>query len=279
MNELIVIKQIPIIEEQLQTVKSQVEARVSQALSLACTEETVKTVKAARAELNKEFQSFEERRRDVKKQILTPYEHFETVYRECIADAYKSADAQLKSRIGEVEESVKAQKRQEVEAYFNEYCAAKGIDFIPFGRTGIAVTLSASLKKLKEQAKDFLDKVSDELALIDTQEHADEILLEYRGNLNVAQAIQTVAARHKAIEEERQRREREQEASRARREAVQRVEEVLSPPVASPAAEPAPVMAPSASEVKMSMTFTVIDTAERLRAVKKFLDDGGYRYE
>lgn len=277
MNELIAVKQNPIIEGQPQTVKGQVEARVAQALSLACTEDTVKTVKAARAELNKEFQFFEEQRKEVKKQILTPYEHFESVYRECIADTYKSADSHLRARISEVEGTVKEQKRQEVEAYFDEYCAAKGIDFIPFARTGIAVTLSVSLKKLKEQAKDFLDKVSDELALIDTQEHADEILLEYRGSLNVAQAIQIVAARHKAIEEERQRREREQEAARVRRESVQRVEEVLSPPIASPVTDPAPII--SAPGAKKSMTFTVIDTAERLRAVKKFLDDGGYQYE
>ncbi|MCI8623788.1 MAG: DUF1351 domain-containing protein [Provencibacterium sp.] len=282
MNELIVIKQLPVIEEQLQAAKGQVEARVAEALSLACTEDTVKTVKAARAELNKEFQTFEERRKDVKRQILTPYERFEAVYAACISGPYKSADEQLKTRIAEVEDSVKAQKREAVAAYYQEYCMAKAIDFIPFERAGIAVTLSASLKKLKEQAKDFLDKVSDELALIATQEHADEILLEYRKSLNVAQAIQMVSARHRALEEERQRREQARAAAHAREQAARKVEEAAAPPAALPPVQrPIPAEAPQqpAPEKKYRMAFTVTDTVDRLKALKKFLEDGGYQYE
>lgn len=282
MNELIVIKQLPIIEEQLQAAKGQVEARVNGVLSLACTEDTVKTVKAARADLNKEFQAFEERRKDVKRQILTPYDRFEAVYTECISGPYKSADEQLKARIAEVEDTVKAQKREAVAAYYQEYCAAKGIDFIPFERTGIAVTLSASVKKLKEQAKDFLDKVSDELALVATQEHADEILLEYRKSLNVTQAIQMVSARHRALEEERQRREQARAAAQAREQAARKVEEAAAPPAALPPVQrPIPAESPQqpAPEKKYRMAFTVTDTVDRLKALKKFLEDGGYQYE
>lgn len=69
-NNLIVVKQLPIIEDQLRQVKASVDARVAQALALACTEETYKDVKKARAELNKEFQDLEARRREVKKRFL-----------------------------------------------------------------------------------------------------------------------------------------------------------------------------------------------------------------
>lgn len=51
-TEIIVVKQLPIIVEQLAQVKEVVIARVETATSLVCTDETVKEVKKARAELN-----------------------------------------------------------------------------------------------------------------------------------------------------------------------------------------------------------------------------------
>ena len=39
-SNLIVVKQLPIIEDQLRQVKASVDERVAQALALACTEET-----------------------------------------------------------------------------------------------------------------------------------------------------------------------------------------------------------------------------------------------
>ena len=111
-NNLIVVKQLPIIEDQLRQVKASVDARVAQALALACTEETYKDVKKARAELNKEFQDLEARRREVKKAILAPYEAFEKLYKECAADAFTKADAELKAKIASVENGIKGAKRE-----------------------------------------------------------------------------------------------------------------------------------------------------------------------
>ena len=58
MNEIIVVKQLPVIVEQLAQVKETVIQRVQTATSLVCTDETVKEVKKARAELNAEFKFF-----------------------------------------------------------------------------------------------------------------------------------------------------------------------------------------------------------------------------
>ena len=43
-KEIIIIKQLPIIEQQLQAIKTEVTAKVKMALSLVCTEDTVKEV-------------------------------------------------------------------------------------------------------------------------------------------------------------------------------------------------------------------------------------------
>ena len=81
-TELIVVQQLPIISEQLRTVKAQVEARVSCILSLVCTEDTYKEIKKERAALGKEYAAFEQRRKAVKAEITAPYEQLEAVYKE-----------------------------------------------------------------------------------------------------------------------------------------------------------------------------------------------------
>ena len=151
-NNLIVVKQLPIIEDQLRQVKASVDARVAQVLALACTEATYKDVKKARAELNKEFQDLEARRREVKKAILAPYEAFEKLYKECAADAFTKADAELKAKIASVENGIKGAKRDEIVAFYNEYRASLNIpeDIAPFDRCGINITMSDSLKKLHD---------------------------------------------------------------------------------------------------------------------------------
>ena len=54
-NELIIVKQLPQIEEHLKERSEEIEKKVENAKSLICTEEKVKTIKEVRAELNKEF--------------------------------------------------------------------------------------------------------------------------------------------------------------------------------------------------------------------------------
>lgn len=220
-NELIVIKQLPVIEDQLREVKATIQAHVDEALSLACTEETYKIVKSTRAALNKEYVALESRRKQVKAEILAPYERFEATYKECVGDLYVDADKKLKQRIAEIEGSLRQQKEDKVFSYYAEYLKSLGLDpaIAPFSRSGIKTTLSESEKSLKARAKAFLDGVESDLRLIATLENKDEILVEYRRTLDVSDAVTTVSDRHKAMERERLRRE-EAEAVRAEKEAA-----------------------------------------------------------
>lgn len=296
-TDLIVVKQLPIIEEQLLQVKARIQEMVSSALTLACTEETVKTVKEVRSELNKEFNDLEERRKSVKKAILTPYDKFESIYRECVTDLFKPADEQLKSKIAEVENGLKEQRRTEAEAFFDEYAKSKGIDFVTFERSGINVTLSVSKKSLKDQGRTFINKVVDELALIDTQDHKAEILVEYKKTLNVASSITSVIERMKAVEAERARVEAAQKAADERAAAARNIDNVveteqiaaapLSAPTMEPDDRPSDDAAPPESSVSVTLpqpdrhitvTFSVTDTRERLVILREFMKNGGYSY-
>lgn len=278
-NGIIVVRQLPEIEEHLQAIKAQVTEKVNAALSLICTEDTIKSVKAVRADLNKDLKEFEERRKAVKKAIMTPYEAFESVYKDCISDTYKRADIELKAKIDSVENELKEQKTAEVKGYFDEYRDSKivnGITWIGFANAHINVTLSASMKSLKEQAKAFIDRICDDLNLIDTQEHKDEILYEYKQSLNVSGAITTVVNRYKAIEEAKAREEERKAREQAETEAAAKVESVVEA-VAPPTVEP--IAPPVEEEKTYTLIFTVRGTMPQLKAIKEFLNNGGYDYE
>lgn len=270
-DDLIVVKQIPIITEQLKAVKPNIEAKIKSVLALGCTEGTVKAIKALRSDLNNDFKLFEERRKAVKRKILEPYDKFETVYKECVTEQYQTADAELKARIDEVENKLKAEKQSEIEAYFYEYRNSKGIDFIDFSDTDINITKTASKKSLKEAAKAFIDRICDDLALIETQEYKEEILVEYKQSLNVSSSITQVVARHKAIEEEREKAEQAAEEKQKRRETAEKVMKAAE-------AAHAPLSAPKTVDDEMCrMTFTVLAKRSKMVALKQFIvNDGGY---
>lgn len=274
-NELIKVKQLPEIEEHLKNVSLEIDEKIKNATSLICNEETIKTIKELRAELNKDYKEFEIQRKAVKEQVLKPYNDFEDIYKKCISDKFKNADLILKGRVEIVENELKGKKEQEVKDYFEEYRVANEIDFITYEQAKINTTLSASMKSLKEQAKQFIDKVVEDLKLIETQEHKAEILVEYKNTLNISNAITTVTNRFKAIEEEKRKQEeivnqRLEDEKKLVEEAIKPFEEVTQ--------LQSPVVEEKQKDV-LTLKFTVKGTRTKLKELKEFLESGGYDYE
>lgn len=278
-NEIIIVKQLPIIQEQLQKIKVDVTDKVNMALSLVCTPETVKTVKDIRAELTKDFNWWEDKRKEVKNAIMKPYNDFEAVYKENITDIFKNADTELKDKIDSVENELKEKKRAKIKEYFNEYLVSKNIDFLTFEMANINITLSVSEKKLKEQSKAFIDRVCDDLNLIDTQEHKDEILYHYKkidGGvfLNASRTITLVNEKYKTIEEEKAKEEERKAKERAIKEAAAKVEKITPPTV-----EPITPPTVEESDPVLTLVFKVTATKSKLRILKEFLNEKGYECE
>lgn len=267
-QELIVVKQLPIIQEQLKTLSTEIDKKVESANSLVCTEETVKEVKQVRADLNKDFKELETQRKLVKEQVLAPYMQFEEIYKQYVSDKYKNADIELKNKIDSIENELKVKREQEIKDYFEEYKTLNNIDFIIYEQARINVTLSASMKSLKEQAKMFIDRIVDDLKLIETQEYKTEILVEYKQTLNVSNAITTVTNRFKAIEEEKKKQEEFiKEASKAVIIPAEEIQEILQAPIKEQ------------QEDILTLRFIVKGTKTKLKELKEFLINGGYDYE
>lgn len=286
-KELMVVEQLPIIKENLINFSKEIDKEVEQAKGLVCTEESIKVVKEARAKLNNTFKILEEQRKKVKNAVIEPYNDFEKIYKQCVTDKFKSADSDLKQKVDNIENDLKAKKEQEIKDYFEEYKTANNIDFIKFGQARINVTLTASKKSLKEQAKLFIDKIVDDLNLIETQEHKAEILVEYKQTLNVSQSITTVTNRFKAIEEEKIRQEElkkkqmEEAQKRADENIRKQTDETKQALDNFKVKEQEILQAPEIEEKEdiLTVKFTVKGTKTKLKELKEFLINGGYDYE
>ena len=251
-ENLIVIQQLPIIQEQLRSYRAEVEAKVNEAMSLAVTEDTVKVVKKVKADLNKEAKLLEDRRKQVKAAIMEPYNQFEATYRECIGDLYTKADKDLKGKIDAVEDGIKDEKKKRVIAYYEEYRASLDLqneEAADIRKWPMNITKTESEKSIRLRAKAYLDTIKQSLIAVAGGMYPDEMLVEFRMYGDLAKATAIVNERHRKMEEEKQRREAEA-AAKAEREArareaaekvaaaIQKAPEPLAPPEQKPEKDP-----------------------------------------
>lgn len=285
-EELILVKQLPVIEEHLLSLAGAIDQQVDAALSLACTESTVKDVKRVRADLNKQFTALEEQRKAVKAAVLGPYEQFQQVYDKCVSTKFKLADENLKNKINDVEDVLRDQKEANIREYYIEKAASLHISEteIPFERASIKITLSASEKSLRDACDTFLNRIAEDLAMIEQQEYRDEILVAFRQCLSGAQAVTTVLNYHRQIEEEQERAAKRAEAEAAAQQHAQEVraavaqQEALSAPVEEAFQENVEPATNEDDEI-LRVPFVAIAARRKLRGLKNYMKENGIRYE
>lgn len=266
------IKGIPQIEDNIEKVKEIAIATKEYYSTVVFTEEVMNEAKNEKAEINKFKSKVAGFRKSIMEEYKLPIANFEKTAKETesiLSDTYDVINVQ----VAEYETKIKEEKREEIKSYFEEYAASKNIDFVGYEKLNQNVTLSASMKSLKEEVATFIDKVVEDLNLIETQEHKAEILAEYKNNLNVAQSINDVVARKKAIEEEKERLElREKLKAREAEQTaeLEKVNKIEAPEVVTVQEEQ------EQSEEEFTMTFTVTATKEKLIELKKLLKERGY---
>lgn len=275
-NEIVIVRQLPIIEERLLTVKAEVEKKASEALSLLCSEETRAAVKKVRADLNKDFAELESLRKNVKASVMQPYEKFEQTYKECVTNIFRETDQKLAAKINDVENVIRDRKRCAVIDYFNEYSASLGIVHFTFEDLKVPITISTSETAAKKAVKAFLDQAATDIRMIKSLPDSAEIMAEYMECKNASLAVETVQMRNAKIEEAKSFFQQTDEPEKGEDlpgnepETPQGEVEFLSAPVVTKDPE---------SEKVLETAFRVRGTIEQLRALKQFLIDGGFEYE
>lgn len=107
--------------------------------------------------------------------------------------------------------------------------------------------------------------------LINSQEHKEEILIEYKKNLNVSGAITTVVNRYKELEEIKKQQEEYQTQKEVEKENVERIKKILNAPTKE-------VIEADREEI-YEITFKVRASKTKLKELKNYLENEGYDYE
>ena len=230
MENIIILKQLPIIEERLAALSEQIRSDIAAVVALDVTDENVKKVKTLRAKLNKDFTLLEDQRKLVKNKVLEPYEAFEEIYKKMASDPYKDGLAVIDARVNEIESIQKQQKYYELKDYYDELCNSVNIEFIPMERWNPKIGLSTTLKSLKEQANSFISGIVDCRDAINDMENREEIFVEYKKSLNLAEALQIVKNRQAAIEEQKRKQEEADARQKAESETVAKVDAAIPQP-------------------------------------------------
>lgn len=273
-KQIMVLEALPIIKTHLEKLSIEIKEKVDKSLSLVCTEDTVKDVKKVRAELNKEFQELEAQRKDIKSAILDKYNEFETIYKARVANLYNEADSSLKEKITNVEYQLKKEKEEEIREFFEEHCKDKNVN-VQFERMGLNITLSASIKSLKEQTLAFIEKIASDLQLIELEEYKEEILLEYNKTLDFANSKLVVVQRHKQIEEMQKRQEELARKKAEEEKVIEAVEEVIEEEITAPELVEDEV---EEEQQMMVVAFQVTATVEQIKELKQWLKERNIQY-
>lgn len=269
-DSLVVVEQLPIIKQQLQIISEEVDKEIKYALSLECDEDSKKEVKDARARLNKIKTTLEEKRKQVKNAVMTPYNEFENIYNELVKDKLVVADNTLKERIDEIETLQKDEKELELKEFAQQHIEANNLqDIITFEDIGLNITLSASISSLKDKIVEFIKKVSDDLECISSDEDRDEILYEYQHNgFNYQQAFLTIRKKKEELNKIKEQRDAVQLVIDEESNIVEKVEEIITTP--KEVIEPDEII---------EVQFKVKGTKEQIKQIKNLIIELGVEYE
>lgn len=266
---LIAITRLPEIKENLRSLRERWEQKAKDAASLVCTDESVQSVKAMRAEMRKEFDEADRQRKEAKDRYMAAWNDVESVWKECVADPFKKADNAFKSEIDAFENQLKEELRGKLNAYYDELCAAEKIDFVPFDRAllksgikiGLADAKAKTPRKLQDALAEFVSKIAVGMEQIRQLEDSAEIMVEFKKCLDAGQAAAIVAERKRKVREAAEAEERRKVDAARQQEMVERVEAIAPTPVPAPAPAPAPVpvATPAAdpANVWKSLHFTI----------------------
>lgn len=265
-NSIVKIETLPKIFYQLEVIGQEIDKNLKDLDKLVCTEETKQDVKKRKQEITALKNAMETKRKDIKKQILQDYELFNNKYESEVKDKLITAEVLLNDKIKFIEDQQKLDKEQELREFAEEHFKDKGIqDLVTFEKIGLNITLTASMKSLKDQIIMFCEKVADDLDLILLEDMKDEIYVEYKKCLNYSEAKKRVLERKAELEKAQHITQQIEDIKEANEIIIQNVDEIK--PTIVNVVEDYEIV----EEENLEVTFTIVTTEEKIRKLKEFL--------
>lgn len=262
-----------VIETNADELMSELTEKLEKYNSLVVTPESIASAKNDKASLNKLRSALEERRKEIKRQCLAPYEQFEVKYKKLLAliDApIKSIDTQIRL----FDEMEVSEKRAHLQGYFEQQvCRAEGTFKIEFDKilnpkwknktmkeTTLEREISETISRIQAEAKRLTEEYQN-------SPHLTAVLDRYAQNYDMMDALAYAAT---LVQWENQRRSVQQPPRAAEPAAVQNYIPVQDPP-ACELAEP--------SERMFTGTFRVTGTKQQITALGNFLRCSKIKFE
>ena len=252
--------------------KTELAERLSYYSDLVVTEDTIKDAKADRASLNKLRDAIETRRKEVKKQVLEPYNSFEGQVKELVALIDKPVEA-IDGQLAGFEEKRKEEKRKQIEASYDALVSSTIKDIIPLDRIMPKKWLNAtmSMTKVEEEIVGWSKRVNADLLALDTveEEYKAAVRETYIRTLDIEAAMahrKSMKAAAEAFRAAEAARQAEQEAP-----AQEAVQPVIAPADPEPAAQHTERMYRLRLELHLNI--------KQANALKKFLAENNIDYE
>ena len=105
-QDLIVINQLPVISEQLDMVKAEIQRRTAFADTVTVSEENRQEIKKIRAAMNAEKSRLDEVYKKALEAVIAPIQVVQDKYKDCVG-LYTKANSQLKAKIDVIEDGLK----------------------------------------------------------------------------------------------------------------------------------------------------------------------------
>lgn len=250
-----------IIDFNYSELKAELAERLEYYHGLVVTADEIKAAKEDKAKLNKLKKAIDDKRKEVKKQYMAPFDDFETKCKELV----KMVDAPINEIDGQLkrfEEERKAEKRQSIELTYSELVPDEIKDIIPLDRIFDERWLNStvSLKKVAEDMLEITKRVKADMVALDTVE--PEYMTAVRAKYIETMDIVATLEYKKTL----------QEANAAF--------QTTETPEPKESIAPAPKIATAATNEpkRYALRLQLEVTTEQAAALKQFLTDSGIKY-
>lgn len=214
------------IDWNFEELKSEITNKANDYMSLVYTPDQMKEAKKDRAALRKFITALEDKRKEIKKQVMIPYTDFEEKEKELISivnQAVSNIDTQIKA----YDESIRQEKLEKVKEIYAKTIGGLA-DIVTFDKIFKEswLRVSTTLKSITNEITEVRDKIDNDLVVInaDTSPYAYEMKEEYLKNFDLTAAVNKKqqleeTAKKKALFEEQQRQEEAQRKQQLEEEA------------------------------------------------------------
>lgn len=273
------------IEWNFEEIKSEVAAKIEEYKTLVYNDDNIKIAKTDIATLRKFYKALDDKRKDIKKKCLEPYECFEKEMKEVLGlvnEPILLIDKQIK----EVEEIKKQEKRNKIKEFYEENIGSLK-QLLPLESIFKAeyMNVTKPMKSIQEEIKAKIEKVADDLKTIEELHTKYELQIKdyYIRTLDLSLALREnsrLIELEKRLEREKEEKEKQLEQEQQEQVEVKKEEVVKVVPVIQ---KKEPVIEEKTEEaVEVSSIYTVglnvEGTREELDLFCKFLIENKIKY-